>query len=158
VLRHAKSAWDTDAVGDHDRPLNKRGKREAPPVAARIAELGWIPQRVVSSDAKRTRETWERMADAFEPAPEVVFTEALYHAGWPEVRRLLGEVEDTVDTLLLLGHNPGWEELVAKLSGDEVRMTTCNAALLSVEAESWGAAVGRAGSWTLAEVVRPKEL
>ena len=158
VLRHAKSAWDSDAQGDHDRPLNKRGKRDAPQVGARIAELGWVPQRVISSDAKRTKQTWERMAEAFEPEPDAVFTNNLYAAGFAEVKKVVGKVEDSVDTLMIVGHNPGWEQVVEVLSGEGMRLTTCNAVLLSVKADSWKAAMGRSGSWKVEQVVRPKEL
>ena len=81
IMRHAKSDWDTDAPTDHARPLNKRGRREAPRVAQRLVELNWIPQYIVSSDSARTRETYELMRSAFAVAPHVEFLPMLYHAG-----------------------------------------------------------------------------
>lgn len=157
VLRHAKSSWKTDA-GDHDRPLNKRGQRDAPAVAARLAELGWSPERVISSDATRTRETWGLMADAFDPAPEVTFTPELYLAGPEEVANALTGLSDDVTTVMVVGHNDGWEQVVTWLSDACEAMTTCNAALLSVEADCWAEAIFLAPGWTLHDVVRPKEL
>jgi phosphohistidine phosphatase len=109
-LRHAKSAWDSDAPTDHERPLNKRGRRDAPRVAARIAELGWLPERVFSSDSMRARETWERMeGELGKRAKKVFFTRELFHAGLPEVQDTLAGVKDKVTTVLVIGHNPGWE-------------------------------------------------
>ena len=158
VLRHAKSSWKSGAPDDHARPLNKRGRRDAPRVAARLAELGWTPERVISSDAKRTRQTWARMEDALGEAAEVVFTRELYMAGVNEVREALAALPDEVATAMVIGHNPGWEEVVAWLCGEETRMTTANAALLVGEGESWEEALGAPGTWELERVVRPKEL
>ena len=157
VLRHAKSSWKTNAA-DHERPLNKRGRRDAPVVAAHLAELGWTPERVISSDAMRTQETWGLMADAFEGAPEVTFTSELYLAGPEEVASALTGLDDDVATVMVIGHNDGWERVVTWLSGADESMTTCNAALLSVEADCWAEAIFLAPGWALHEVVRPKEL
>ena len=70
VMRHAKSSWKSGARDDHARPLNKRGRRDAPRIAARLAELGWVPERVISSDSERTRQTWARMEEAFDLPPD----------------------------------------------------------------------------------------
>ncbi|MBW2458958.1 MAG: histidine phosphatase family protein [Deltaproteobacteria bacterium] len=158
VLRHAKSAWNTDAPTDHDRPLNKRGRRDAPRIGARLAELGWLPERVISSDAARTRETWKRLSSDWSEAVEVSFTRALYGAGYGEVQSALGKVDDEVTTAMVIGHNPGWEELVETLTGADHRLTTCNAALLTIEADSWKQAMKQRGCWQLHQLLRPKEL
>jgi phosphohistidine phosphatase len=157
VLRHAKSAWDTDAADDHSRPLAKRGRRDARRIAEQLREAGWVPERVVSSDAARTVETWRRMADQIGSGIEVVFTRELYHAGLDAVQRLVGASADTVRTVMAIGHNPGWEEVVGGLCGTGVTMTTCNAALLAVEAESWAEALAKVGGWTLHDRLRPRE-
>ncbi|MEX1365979.1 MAG: histidine phosphatase family protein [Nannocystaceae bacterium] len=157
VLRHAKSDQYSDAPTDHDRPLNARGIRNAPLIGARLAELGWVPQVVVSSDALRTRQTWEHMHDALGGTPQVSFARALYLAGPTEVREALRGLPDEVGTAMVIGHNPGWEDVVFGLSGVRVRMTTANAALLEVQAAGWAEAVGR-GDWRLDAVLRPKEL
>ena len=78
VMRHAKSSWKSDAETDHLRPLNKRGRDSAPLVAARLVELGWIPEAVYSSDSLRTRETWDGMMNA------------LYHGLVPAVSAFRG--------------------------------------------------------------------
>lgn len=158
VMRHAKSSWQDDSLRDHERPLNKRGRSDAPRVGAELARLGWVPQRVISSDATRTRETWELLSESIGGEPEVRFTGELYLAGPDEVESALRPLADEVETALVLGHNNGWEEVVAWLSRHPVMLTTANAALLSVEAPSWEAALDRMGEWTLHQVVRPKEL
>jgi phosphohistidine phosphatase len=158
VMRHAKSAWDSDAPDDHSRPLNKRGRRDAPRVAARLAALGWEPELVVSSDAQRTRQTWKGMSDEFEGEVQTRFVRTLYLAGIDAVRIELAGVDDSIGTVLVLGHNPGWEEVVEQLSGEDHTMTTANAALLSVQADSWREALMLDSCWALEQIVRPREL
>jgi phosphohistidine phosphatase SixA len=156
-MRHAKSAWNTNAATDHDRPLNKRGREDAPRVAAALAELGWTPELTVSSDSTRTRQTFDLMRGAFCGDAEVRFTRRLYHASLGAVRDELADAGDTVRTVMVIGHNPGWEEMLALLCGQDLRMTTANAALLTIEASSWSRALGR-DTWTLTRLLRPKEL
>ena len=159
VMRHAKSDWDTDAPTDHARPLNKRGRRDAPQIAAKLVELGWQPDKVLSSDSTRTTETFERMCDAFDsPLPEATFFNSLYHAGIAEIEEVVAQLPDSVETVLVLGHNPGWQSAVYWLVGEAHEMTTANAALMEIEAESWGEAISRETEWTLFDFLRPKEL
>jgi len=157
VMRHAKSDWESEAPGDHERPLSKRGRRDAPRVGKRLAKLGWKPELVLSSDATRATETWQRMSDAFEET-EVRYLPSFYMAGPEAVRQAAADVPATVSTLLVLGHNPGWEGLLESLAGKQKRLTTANAALLHVEAESWPEALSKAGDWRLKKVIRPKDL
>ncbi len=158
VVRHAKSAWDTEAPNDHERPLNKRGRRDAPRVGRAIAKEGWAPDHVLSSDAMRTRETWRRMKRSFDKKKvEVAFTSELYHAGLEAIAELVKGVGDKAKTVMVIGHNPGLEEALSELVGSEVTLTTCNAALLSVEAKTWAEAFTRK-KWKLELVVRPKDL
>lgn len=156
IMRHAKSDWGTDAANDHARPLNKRGRRDAPRIAARIGSLGWAPELVVSSDSERTQQTWTRMAPLFDGDIEVRFTRDLYHAGLGEIQASAEQWPEAVETVLVLGHNPGWEHAVGHLSGEMHSMTTANAGLLVGEGTSWADALTR--PWTLEALLRPKEL
>lgn len=158
VMRHAKSSWKEPGQADHARPLNGRGQRDAPRMGAYLAASGWAPELVLSSDSQRTRETWALASEALEPEPEVRFLPELYLAGPEVVRRVLSGVDDSVETLLILGHNDGWEEVVGWLCGRGERITTGNIAFLSTEAPSWSAALAQAPRWRLHEVARPKEL
>ena len=133
------------------------GRRDAPRVAQKIADLGWTPDRVISSDSCRTRETWDRMQPTFGDVDKVVFTRTLYHAGIDEVRDALSRVKKKVKTVMVIGHNPGWEEVVHALTSADHRMTTCNAAMLSTKAESWAEALAR-HNWKLEHFLRPKEM
>jgi len=155
LMRHAKSSWASPGLADHARPLNKRGRRDAPRVGKRLAKDGWVPDRVVSSDSSRTRETWERMQKYF-PEARVRFTRALYAGGPAELRTEVARVSADVGTVLVLGHNPGWEEAVRVLSGQDVQIATANVVLLQGEGATWGEALR--GAWSVAGVVRPKEL
>ncbi|MEM9463183.1 MAG: histidine phosphatase family protein [Myxococcota bacterium] len=157
ILRHAKSDWNAGASTDHARPLNGRGRKAAPRVGQHLRELGWVPQVVHSSDATRTRQTWERMHPELGGEPEVTFSRTLYLAGEPEIRAVVASLAASVSTAMLIGHNPGWEDAVTELSGVRVSMTTCNAALLTLTAPTWADAAKRSG-WTLEQMVRPKEL
>jgi phosphohistidine phosphatase len=157
VMRHAKSSWKEDGQSDHQRSLNGRGRRSAAVVGARLAELDWTPDVVYSSDAARTVETWERMAFPLgaDDAP-VHFTRDLYLAGLPEIRDLARTWSDDVGTVLVLGHNPGWELMVGALTGIRSTMTTASAALLAGAGATWTEAL--ADSWRLVELIRPRDL
>ena len=110
------------------------------------------------SDSTRTRQTYKRMKDAFDEKPEVIFTHDFYHGTLGAIHAALAQVDDDVSTVMVIGHNPGWEDAVAELCGAYLTMTTCNAALLSVEADSWRKAAEIEGGWRLVELLRPKEL
>jgi len=156
VMRHAKSSWTSGAPSDHQRPLNKRGRRAAPLVGARLRDLGWIPDLVIASDSQRTRETWQRMQEAFPHSIEARYSNAFYHGGLSAIVSACSQLKAGVSTLLVLGHNPGWEDAVEALTGRWVRMTTANAALLESETEDWTEAI-RAG-WASVDILRPGEL
>ena len=90
--------------------------------------------------------------------PQTWFLESLYHAGPVDLEAALVEVPDSAHTVLALGHNPGWSSAVIWLTEKDIQMTTANAALCQVDANSWNEAARSAGSWTLEQVLRPKEL
>jgi phosphohistidine phosphatase len=158
IMRHAKSAWDTDAPTDHARPLNKRGRRDAPRIGQRLAELQWQPQLVLSSDSQRTQETFRLLCEGLGQEIQVRFLLSLYAAGTEELTTELRAVDDDVACVLALGHNPGWEEAVEWLCEQSVHMTTANAVLLEGSGSSWGDTLSNAGLWNLRNVIRPKEL
>jgi len=158
VLRHAKSSWSDLAATDHERPLNSRGRRDAPRVAERLVELQWVPDWVLSSDAQRTQETLSYMLAELPPEMPILYTPALYHAGIEAVKQEVVGVPDDVRTLMLVGHNPGWEEVISVLSGENVVLKTANAALLTGEGENWQQALRHPATWRLCQVVRSRDL
>jgi phosphohistidine phosphatase SixA len=157
-MRHGKSSWTSGASTDHARPLNDRGRRDAPRVADKLVELGWQPQLILSSDAQRTRETVELMRPAWPSEVPVEFLRALYLAGYDALANLCSIVDDDVVTLLTLGHNPGCEGIVEALTGEPVLMKTATAALLTGEGANWSAALGNRRQWKTVEVIYPREL
>ncbi|MFD5075288.1 SixA phosphatase family protein [Streptomyces sp. NPDC058371] len=117
VLRHAKSAWPV-GVDDHERPLAPRGRRDAPAAGRALAETDLLPDLALCSTALRARQTWELAAGQWGTPPPVRFEPRLYAAGLPDLLDAVHAVPDPVRTLLLIGHNPGLEELVLELAGD----------------------------------------
>ena len=153
LMRHAKSSWDDQSLSDHQRPLNKRGRRDAPVMAAWLIELGWVPERVISSDSQRTKDTWALMQELL-PQAVVRFCREFYLGDLGDMAEQLKEIPPDVTTVMLLGHNPGWEDALCQLAGVEDNMTTANVALLESEVASWDQAA--VVKWTLVKLLRPK--
>ncbi|MHC4822145.1 MAG: SixA phosphatase family protein [Planctomycetota bacterium] len=119
ILRHAKSAWDTDAATDYDRPLNKRGKRDAPRMGDWLQSEGLIPDHIVSSPARRAEQTvLEAIGVMGLDEDAVRWDEDAYGAGPDTWLALLTEVPDDARIVLIVGHNPGLDLLVEHLAGD----------------------------------------
>ena len=155
LMRHAKSSWDAEVATDHERPLNARGRRDAPRIGERLVELGWSPAVALSSDATRTRETYELMSPCWPEPIEVEFLDQLYHGSINDIQAALARLPDECSIALVLGHNPGWEHASAWLCGEHHTMTTANAALLEIEAENWKEAANACDQWTLVDWLRP---
>lgn len=117
VLRHAKSAWP-EGVPDHERPLAPRGRRDAPAAGHALAEIDCLPDLALCSTATRARETWELASAQWGTPPPVRHDPRLYAADVPELLQVVREAPAQAATLLLIGHNPGLEELVLDLAGD----------------------------------------
>jgi phosphohistidine phosphatase len=128
VLRHAKSSWDDAALDDHERPLNKRGQRDAPRMGSLVRERGLIPDVVISCDAVRARLTAEAVVEAARYGGEILLDRRLHLAGPADVLSLLRTVGEKAETVMIVGHNPGLEELVGHLTGE--RGFVARAALL----------------------------
>ena len=146
VMRHAKSSWKDPNLDDHERPLNKRGRGDAPMVADAIFDRGWIPDLILVSSSKRTLQTLEGMSHRMGKAPFEVRS-GIYHA---TVIDLMEELEDMLDngTTMIIGHNPGSEILVNHLSGEWHTMPTATAVLL----------LHSGSSWSVEAVILPKEI
>jgi len=116
LVRHAKSSWADADLDDHDRPLNGRGRRAAALVGAHLRGSGLVPELVLCSSATRTRETLDRFE--LPPTTEVRIEDPLYGAGAGALLDRLRAVPDAVGSVLVLGHNPGMEDLAAMLVAD----------------------------------------
>jgi phosphohistidine phosphatase len=115
LLRHAKSTWDDDA-DDHQRPLNKRGREAARLIGASLPQAIGTLDLVLCSSALRTRETAELVLAEFPRPPRVLYEDALYLASSESLMQRLRELDDAVDSVLVIGHNPGLHELAITLA------------------------------------------
>lgn len=147
LLRHAKSGWGQPELADHDRPLNGRGRRQAPLVGAWLAAEDCEPDLVLCSSARRARETLEGLLGATDWQPPVVFEEGLYHAEPEAILELIAWLGGDVRRLLVLGHNPGLSLLSSQLAGREIALRTACLARFELSA-SWSdlGAAGAAGA------------
>ena len=113
LTRHAKSSWDDPMTPDHDRPLNERGKAAAADLGQWLASRGYVPDKVLCSDAVRTRATFSGIAPALPGTPVLELKPALYHAG-PDVMLAVLQNAKT-DCVMIIGHNPGIAEFAERL-------------------------------------------
>lgn len=120
LLRHAKSELAAGGQRDHERTLAPRGRESAPLVGTYMAQHGLIPDKVLVSTARRARETWDLVAPAFRKQPTVAHEERIYEASPKAILAALQETDANVHALLVVGHNPGLQELGKLLmaSGD----------------------------------------
>jgi phosphohistidine phosphatase len=119
LLRHAKSSWDDPSLDDFDRPLATRGREAAPLVGGELARRDWAPEMVLVSRAVRTRQTWELVAAELGAKAAVEFAEGLYEASPQALLAEIGRTPEGVGTLMLIGHNPGLEELAKLLAAKD---------------------------------------
>jgi len=147
VLRHAKSDWPD--VPDEERPLAKRGRRDAPRIGQWLRDRGYRPDVVVCSPARRARQTWKLVAPELGGSPDVRFEPRAYGASAMTLLYLIRELPGQYRTALLLGHNPGLEELTASLAGGdgprpEIRLPTAGVAVLEFAGDWPGLTPGQA--------------
>jgi phosphohistidine phosphatase len=139
ILRHAKSSWKHRDREDHDRPLNERGRRDAPRMGAWLAERGLRPDRILSSTARRARKTAAEVARTSGAEAELVLSADLYMADPNAILEALRATPDDCETVLVVGHNPGVEDLVRRLTGQAVTMPTAALAHIRLDISGWPA-------------------
>jgi phosphohistidine phosphatase len=157
VLRHAKSSWSDPALDDHERPLSTRGRRDGPRMGALVREYGLMPDVVISSDAVRARLTAEAVVEAADYAGQILLDRRLYMASPADIRSLLRTVPDKAETVMIVGHNPGLEELVAQLTGERQDLPTAALAQIVLPIDRWRD-LRLSTRGTLVGHWRPKEL
>lgn len=158
VLRHAKSSWADQGLSDHERPLNDRGRRDAPRMGRLLRDEGVRPDLVVSSDAVRARRTAEAVSHAAGYEGEIVLDPRLYGASPGEIVGVLRTVEPAAArTVMIVGHNPGLEELVAQLTGEPQEFPTAALAQIALPIDEWRELTLSARGGLIA-LWRPKEL
>ncbi len=156
LLRHAKSSWDDDGLADFDRPLNGRGRKAAPLMGNLMRERGLRPDLIISSPAKRARETIALVLEASGFETELRYDERIYEATAGRLVEVIEGVADDKQEVMLVGHNPGFENLIAHLTGESRRVPTAALVGILLGAEKWNEAGSRGGR--LDWLVKPKEL
>ena len=156
LLRHANSVKNEGTMVDFDRTLNDRGKDDAKLIGTFLGDQKIVPDLVLSSPAKRARRTTELVLTAAAWSRKPEFDERIYDASLYRLLNVVSEIEPSNDRVMLVGHNPGFEELLAALTGEIARLPTCAVASISLEISAWAKVGVRAG--TLTSLVTPKSL
>ena len=137
VMRHAKSSWKEAGLSDHDRPLNKRGRKTAPVLGGLLVEQQMVPDLIVASTAERTRKTAELVAEACQYEQQIIHESHLYLAPPSMYFNVIGQMPNELETILVIGHNPGVEDLVALLTDRFRPMPTGALAELILDIDAW---------------------
>lgn len=155
LLRHAKSSWKDAGAGDFERPLNQRGLKSAPLVGKLIRKQKLKPDLVLSSPAERARQTAQLVLESAELNMELRYDERIYEAGAARLLEIVSQIEDSADSAVLVGHNPGLEELLEVLTGEARRLSTAALACIELHVEKWSKV--RAGTGRLEWLAKPKK-
>jgi phosphohistidine phosphatase len=139
IIRHAKSSWDTASLSDFDRPLNERGRKDAPVMAKRLLENKVRPELFVASPAKRAKKTAELFIKEFgKDENEIVFISELYHAPAHVFYNIVSGFDDAYSSVAIFSHNPGITEFVNSLTSVQLdNMPTCGIFAVTSPARSW---------------------
>jgi len=137
LLRHAKSSWKKKALADFERPLNKRGRRDAPRMGKLLRDENLLPEVIFASSAVRTLETARLLAEAGAFAGELHSEDDLYLAPASQYIELLHSSGGAADSVLMIGHNPGMQTLVSCLAGSQQTFPTAALAWFELPVDSW---------------------
>ena len=153
LIRHAKSSWDFPDLSDFDRPLNKRGLKNAPEMGQRLRGRGVFPDLVLSSPARRARETCIKICHEIDfPEAEIIFNRDIYAAGVHNLLQVVETLPDDASNVFLVSHNPGITSFAEYLTGEYLgNIPTCGVARVDMDIESWSVAGRESGSITLFE-------
>jgi phosphohistidine phosphatase len=165
LLRHAKSDWSEPGQSDRDRPLAARGRRTALEIGAYMTRHRLIPDHVLCSTARRTRQTFDLLAEQFPAPPSVTFADGLYEASSSDILQAIQASGADIHTLLVIGHNPGLQEAATMLiaAGDvearerlKEKLPTAGLAVIDFPLDDWGKAHRKSGR--LERFVTPRTL
>lgn len=155
ILRHAKSSWDDPDLSDFDRPLNDRGLRTAPFMGELMRRKRLTPSIIVSSPAARASSTAELVKGAAGIATNIRYDDRIYEASPENLRHVVSEIDNNIDSAMIVGHNPGIEGFIRYLTGQLEPMPTAALAVISLNIDEWQQV--NDGSGTLKGLYRPKD-
>ena len=166
LARHAKSSWNSEANSDFDRPLNERGKADAIKMGEEMNRLSWLPEKIIASPAVRVKQTCKAYSEILDYSLEnVEWNSVIYEAYTVTLVNILTSIEESIKSVMLIGHNPAMEDLLVHLCGyskvnehqqnDGKIFTTANVEELTTDA-TWKDLVTE--EVQLKKLLRPKEL
>jgi phosphohistidine phosphatase len=157
LMRHAKSSWKHPDLPDQDRPLNKRGEKDAPHMGKFIRDKELIPQYIMASPAKRVTQTVDGMLEKMNYKGKVEYIDSLYLAEPGAYLSTLQSVSDKFERVMVVGHNPGLEGLLQILSGQVESLPTASIAHLVLPIEHW-ADISEETHGELVVRIKPRDL
>lgn len=137
LMRHAKSSWGNSSLSDHDRPLNRRGKRACRFMGSFLREQGLIPDKIICSTAVRARSTVDGLLESISIEDEVIYTRELYLADVDTLLEQLRPLRDEIEVVMLIGHNPGMNYFLDIICEEQDHMPTAAIAEIEFDIQSW---------------------
>ncbi len=149
LIRHAKSSWSDPGLDDFDRPLNKRGLKDAAVMGKVLKKTFLKPDGIITSSARRAQETAEIIAHKIGfPIKKVVVEERIYEAVTYDLLEIITDLDDNLDTVILFGHNPGMTNLANRLNDIEIdNIPTCGIFAIEFDTKSWRKVSEKTGSF-----------
>lgn len=161
IVRHAKSSWDNPELSDFERPLNERGKRDAPRMAKRLKEKDLHPDIVISSPAKRALSTARRICKVLGFSKDNIRTDRrLYHADDEMMLSVIREVPSKANKLVIFAHNPGLTDFVNSINDEDLdidNVPTCGVVAFSFNTENWSSIQWNSGKLLFFDYPKKKE-
>jgi phosphohistidine phosphatase len=145
LLRHAKSSWKDESLPDFERPLNRRGQRAAATIGEYLRSRDVAPDLVLSSPAVRARETITLVKKAAQWTTEVRYDQRIYEASATRLAEIVSQIENDRKLVMMVGHNPGMEELLLLLTGITERLRTASVAKITLKTSKWATATEKTG-------------
>ncbi|MCK5110576.1 MAG: histidine phosphatase family protein [Arcobacteraceae bacterium] len=137
IIRHAKSSWKDLTLNDFDRPLNKRGKLNAPLMGDILKDKNIVPNMIISSPAKRAKTTAKIIADKINFSKSIIFDKNIYEASIHNLHRIITKVDDENNILFLFGHNPSLNMLVESFVDFDENIPTCGVVEIEFNCDKW---------------------
>lgn len=137
LIRHAKSSWKDMTLDDFDRPLNKRGKKNAPFMASKLKQKNIIPDLLLSSPAKRAKATAKHFKEIYEFKDEIVYDDSLYHPSFNEMEEVIKTIDNKNDTVFLFSHNPAINSFVESYIDLYENVPTTGVVGISFDTNKW---------------------
>ena len=137
LMRHAKSSWSDSSLADHDRPLNHRGKVDAPRMGALLNQHDLIPDIILSSTARRAQDTAKGLLENINFEGEISYHRSIYHGDYSTFIQLLSELSERIHRAMIVGHNPNMDDFLDLICGVNEHMSTASIAVIQFDINAW---------------------